>query len=309
MALHSASPLPNFLLVGAAKSGTSSLANYLAQHPEIFFSEPKEPKYFSSRVVSFPHSGPRDHFVDAAMIKTTEAYQSLFAAAGKATALGEGSVEYLYYAEKVAPLILDELGQVKIIIVLRNPVERAYSNYLNLLRDGRETLSFAEALDAEAERAAKNYEFFWRYSAVGFYAEQVRVFKERFHEVYVGLFDDFIADTAAFTKDIYAFLGVDASFTPDTRAKSNRSGAPKNSFLHGLLVRENILKKTVRPLYHAFVGKKRRNALYMKALESSVRKAPMNPADRGRLIEVYRDDVYELSKIIDRDLSHWLAPA
>lgn len=147
--------VPNFFIVGAAKSGTTSLYHYLKQHPEIYMSPVKEPKYFLASINKFPHNGPGDIEVDKKIIRTWDEYLKLFSNASVEKCIGEASCGYLYYCELVAPSIKRISPEAKIIIVLRNPVERAFSAYCYLFREGRETLSFEEALKIEEERKKK----------------------------------------------------------------------------------------------------------------------------------------------------------
>jgi hypothetical protein len=161
--------LPNFLLVGA-----TAIAGYLSQHPDIYVSPIKEPKFFTSQFLRFPLQGPGDSFVENFTIKTFDAYKQLFRRVKDEKAIGDASVDNLYFHKEVIPLIKSCLGDVKIIIVLRNPVERAFSAYKNLLRDSRETLSFEEGLNRERDRRQRGYEYIWRYLDLGFYYRQVR---------------------------------------------------------------------------------------------------------------------------------------
>ena len=131
---------PNFFIVGAGKSGTSSLYEYLKQHPQIFMSEFKEPLFF------VPPSEVKDH-----LYKSKENYLALFDKVDKEIAIGESSTPYLFYRES-AKRIKNEIPEVKIIILLRNPVELAFSMYLHEIRTGAERLSFKNAIKVEKKR-------------------------------------------------------------------------------------------------------------------------------------------------------------
>lgn len=115
--------LPNLLLVGAAKCGTSSLHKYLDQHTGIFMSKVKEPRFISSQVTPFPLNGPGDHKVEAWYVKNYEDYLKLFEEAGDKQAVGESSADTLYFYKGTIPVIKQYLGDPKIIIMLRNPVK------------------------------------------------------------------------------------------------------------------------------------------------------------------------------------------
>jgi len=153
--------LPNFLIVGAPKSGTTSLYYYLKEHPEIYMSKLKEPHFFSKECKNLPFRGPKDESLGSTkyMNLTWEDYQNLFKGAITYKAVGEASADYLYYFKCSIKNIKKYLGNPKIIIILRNPIERAFSAYLHMLRDGREYLSFREALHMEEERKKNNWDF------------------------------------------------------------------------------------------------------------------------------------------------------
>jgi len=117
-------PLPNFLIVGAAKAGTTSLGNYLSAHPNVFLSTPSEPKFLTSGFLEFPHQGPGDAEIDEGVISDFDEYKRLFEGGKTAEARGEASADLLYYHERAIPVIREVLGDPKIIIILRDPVER-----------------------------------------------------------------------------------------------------------------------------------------------------------------------------------------
>ena len=139
---------PDYLLIGAAKSGTTAVARYLQQHPEVFLTEPKEPRYFafagsSLEIPGLPKSRRREYYTDEA------SYLALYSGAGGKKAAGEASVSYISEAG-TAERIYARVPEVKILAILRDPVERAYSNFLFLRALGLEPIAdFEEALAAE----------------------------------------------------------------------------------------------------------------------------------------------------------------
>jgi len=147
---------PNFIVVGAAKSGTTSLFHYLNQHPDVFIPDKKECRFFSQMPGGF--KGPGDEHVNETIIRTYSEYLELFKEAKSETALGDVSPDYMFYYQNSIKNIKETLGQVKIIIVLRNPVFRAFSQYMHFRRDGRENLSFEEALTQEESRQNQGWE-------------------------------------------------------------------------------------------------------------------------------------------------------
>ncbi len=137
--------LPNFIVVGAPKCGTTSLYHYLRQHPQIFLPERKELHYFSFRFMEQLLSGPGDRNILATSCRTFAEYAAYFSPAREQRALGDISPSYFYFVE-VCQEMRVRLGVPKIIIMLRDPVEKAFSQYMHLIRDGRETLDFKAAL-------------------------------------------------------------------------------------------------------------------------------------------------------------------
>ena len=172
--------LPNFLVIGAGKSGTTSLYYYLRQHPEIFMSPVKEPGFFALEGHPLDFRGPGDERLRETTATTLESYEKLFSEARGESAVGESSVLYLYDGnahESIARHIPD----VKLLAVLRNPVDRAYSAFLHRTRDGYETCAtFEEALAAEPQRAADGWYYGWRYREYGFYHRSLVRYYDRF---------------------------------------------------------------------------------------------------------------------------------
>ena len=143
--------MPTFLIIGADNSGTTALHRYLGQHPDIFISQPKELKFFPWENLKPDYRGPGDEADLSSVITSVEEYRAYFAAGAGYTARGESSPQYIYFS-RAAERIRHHIPDAKLIAVLRHPAERAYSHYLMLRRDGRETLTFGEALAAEGRR-------------------------------------------------------------------------------------------------------------------------------------------------------------
>jgi hypothetical protein len=298
--------LPNFLIVGAAKSGTTAVSHYLEQHPEVFISPIKEPKFISSHFVEFPLQGPGDDFVENFTIKAHREYRGLFRKVEIEKAIGEASVENLYYYKKAIPVIKQLLGEVKIIIMLRNPVDRAFSAYKMMVRDGRESLSFEEALQKEEKRKERNWEYLWSYKEVGFYYEQVKAYLEAFRRVKVVLFDDFRNDTIAFMQDLYRFLGVNDSFLPRVDIRFNTSGRLKSTF-YRFLFRATGFKG----MLYKYLSMNGVSDTKILSVIESIRDGELEPiqfqlSTREKLTKLYKNDIEKLSALLGRDLGMWL---
>jgi len=297
--------MPNFLVVGARKAGTTSLYHYLKQHPEVFMSPVKEPNFFAIEGDRADYNGPdADSRVNRWSVADPEDYRALFSEAGGAKATGEASPAYL--CDPVAPeRIKAHVPEAKLIAVLRDPAERAYSAYMHQVRDGRETLPFTEALDAEEWRTRANWAPAWRYKAESFYLEGLSRYYELFgrEQVRVYLYEDLSADPRGVMRDAYSFLGVDDSFTPDTARRHNPSGVPRSRLLVSVLKRPNPLKSVLKPLLPEGLRGRISEGLQRRNLAKA---PPMEPEVRGRLVELYRDDVARVQDLIGRDLSPWL---
>lgn len=294
--------LPNFFIAGAAKCGTSSLDRYLGQHPQIFIPPKKEAHYFS--IPSFPieFKGPGDDGMNRYTIREKEAYFELFTGAEGYQAVGESSVFYLYYPG-TAERIHRENPDAKIIILLRNPVDRAFSAYMHLVRDEREGLSFEHGLEQEEKRKRMDFEPMWLYKELGLYANQVRHYFEVFgpNQVKVILFEEFIRDTEAMVAEVLEFLGVAPEFRVDTSLQLNESGKPKSRWVYNFISKPNPVKEWVKPL----VPKGIRERIGIKAKSMVLEKVAMKPETRTELQAYFAEDIAKLERLLNRDLSVW----
>ena len=285
---------PNFLIAGTGKAGTTSLHEYLGQHPDIFMSTFKEPNYF------VPGYGYDDW----------EDYLSLFRGARDEKAVGESSTGYLYCQESPAR-IRSALGDVKIILILRNPARRAASLYWWMVREGYEDApTFAKALELETSRVQDpNFrincpQFYpdYLYYATGLYCEQVRRFLETAGNVNVRvyLFEEFAKDPRVVCRDIFDFLGVDRNFEP-TIAIHNEARVPASARLQFWL-------RNRASRYLSFLPSRLRQKFLLALMAFNTRRGSTPTHDafvENRLLERYRDDIRRLERLLNRDLSLW----
>ena len=299
--------LPNFLIIGAAKAGTSSLFAYMGQHPDVFISSAKEPNFFALEGQAVAFAGPGDDIINQASITDLPTYEALFAGVRGQAAVGEASTLYLY-ATAAAAGIKRYVPDVKLIAILRDPVERAYSSFLHLQRDGREPCaSFEAALDQEDLRIRNHWEHLWHYTKVGYYHAQLRRYYDLFprEQIAVWLYDDFEADPTRVLREVFAFLGIDPTYAPDMTFRHKVAGTPRSRALHAVLTRPNAAKALAKRLLPAHV----RSTLYAAMMQRNIvtHRDPLPEGVRRRLRELYRPDVEQLSGLIGRDLSAWLA--
>ena len=299
--------MPNFLIIGAQKSGTTSLYHYLKQHPEIYMSPVKEPNFFALEGENLDFRGPGNTLasVNNYSITAVEDYRQLFREVSEEKAVGEASNLYLY-SSKAPKRIRHHIPDAKLIAVLRNPVQRAYSSFLHCIRDDREPLTdFSEALGEEERRIRENWGFLWHYKQIGFYHVQLKRYFEEFgHEqLRIHLYEDFEADSLGVLRDIFRFLGVDERFTPNMSIRYNMSGIPRSRTFHSLLSRRNPIKTAIKPLLP--IGMRRRLSSVLKSRNLDV--APqLSPEMCRELAKAYREDTLRLQELIRRDLSGWL---
>lgn len=291
--------LPNFLVIGAQKSGTTALYNYLRQHPQVYMSPEKEPHFFTYEGGTPVFTGLGRGWVNP--ITNIEEYKKLFQGVSQETAIGEVSPSYLYF-EKARERIKYHIPGAKIIAVLRDPADRAYSNFLHSVRTGREPLEdFDRALDEEEARICDNWGPLWHYRRKGFYYEQLKGYYEAFgrDRIKVYLYEDLSADPVAVSQDIFRFLGVDDAFVPDTSGRYNVSGVPRNEALNVAFKKLNRITPVVRRYIPSKLGR------YIKS-KVLVRPPQLPSESRRRLVADYREDILELQDLIGRDLSEWL---
>lgn len=303
--------LPTFFLIGATKSGTSSLYFYLKQHPDIFMSNVKEPGFFSfppDQEIWDVRNGERQK--NARAITDLATYQQLFADATE-KARGEATATYLYFPG-TAERIRAAVPHAKLIAILRNPVERAYSAYLHHIREGWEPCAtFVEALDAEPKRIEEGWSDLYHYQNGGFYYQQLSRFYSQFsaEQIKIFLYEDLVQDPQRVTQEIYDFVGVDPEFTPDTSTRYNISGVPKNPLLHQVhrfLQRSNPFKNVAKHLLSGKMRSSLKREMIARIEAKNLRKPPLEEAAKARLLAAYRDDILALQDLLGRDLSHWL---
>lgn len=276
---------PNFFLVGVAKAGTTAVASYLAQHPEIHLSPIKEPNYFctdlhrylaKSRLndtaplnVKAYLSRKKRPYVQSALVNAEEDYYQLYSQASGATAIGECSTTYMY-SRTAAARIREAHPDARIIVILRNPIERAFSHYLMDRRIGLATTSFREALDYELSLLEPNMGNCRLYIDMGRYATQLERYLSVFprEQMLILKFDDLRRNTREVMREIYSFLGVSPDFWPGSLVYENAAVLPRAPTLNRLLHVTGI-KKRLRLLLPRAI-KRRLKILYFSAAKELV---------------------------------------
>jgi hypothetical protein len=290
--------LPNFIVIGAAKAGTTSLHWYLGEHPAVFMTPVKDPSYFAYGVDDKGRLlwGDLDfHYFN---VRSWSEYQRLFDDAADATAVGEASTMYLECPQS-ADRIRKALPDVRIICSIRHPVDRAYSDYLMYLRHRGRRFDPSRDLSTAAEWAQPDS----RWMQIGRYHAQLSRYFEAFprDQIHVFLFDDLRRNALQVVQGAYRFLEVDPTFVPDLETPHAPGGVPANRLLEGLLTSGavNLVMKPFVPT---------RAANWVRRLRTrNMRQPPSLPGElRAELTRHFRDDVQKTSELIGRSLDHWL---
>lgn len=295
--------VPDVIVIGAPRSGTTSLYRYLDAHPEVYMSPLKETRFFAYEGREVDYRGPADaHAYNRDTVTDAKAYRKLFEGRESGQKTGEATPVYLYRGDRAASRIRHHRPHVRLVAIFRNPVERAYSDFLNMVRLGWEPLhNFEKALAEEEARIAAHWSPYYHYHAKGFYAEQLRPYLDTFRrdQMQFLLFEDLQEDATAVMEELFSFVKVDSDVSVDTQTRHNRSGLPRVRLLHRALTHPLIERVMRGPLRGVRTTLRDWNTAYDKPR--------MDPQIRAELRERYRDDVRELEGLIDRDLSHWLS--
>lgn len=298
--------LPNFIIIGAAKSGTTALYRYLRQHPDIFMSDRKEPHHFSYTEETKKTNGPSDYIWTA--ITDPVEYENLFSEVKDEIAVGEASPTYIY-VPGTAERIYEKIPNANLIAILRNPVDRAYSAYMHLIRDDRETVNtFKEALALEDERIKNNWGPIYHYTRAGMYYEQLTRYYKLFpkEKIMVIIYDDFKKQPLKIIQQIFEFLGVDPSFVPDTSSKPNVSGVPKSTLMQDLLNLVFAKPNPIRSISRKLFPESSRWRFTSLLRNLNLNRQSMPDEYRQLLKGTFNNDIRKLQSLIGQDLSFWL---
>ena len=242
---------PNFIIAGFPKCGTTSLFHYLKQHPEIFMPKQKELHFFTQPQIFKLNKGPKDKVVKQPHIKSEKEYLELFKSVKDEIAVGDASPSYINYPENFG-MIKQYLNDPKVIVIVRDPIDRAYSNYLHLKRELRETMDFFSALKNEDNRREESYSDFWYYRFNSTYYKKILMAKKTFSNVLVLTSEEFKKNPEITLKKVYSFLGVKSIVNKQAlETKFNVGGYYKKNLITSLIFQpsrfKNALKKIIKP--------------------------------------------------------------
>ncbi len=307
--------LPNFIIAGVPKAGTTSLHAYLGQHPQVYMSPVKEPMFFGARDIleepyrqQFLRYAGRNpaslrEFLDDTDARRGERYAlhrdlyiRLFDGVQDETAIGEASIDY-FWLPSAAQAIRRELPDVRLLFVLRDPIDKLFSSFL-VARRRRPALAFG-AWFAEATREGSPS---WPLADSARYATHLERFLGLFPrtQIRIYLYDELRADPRGLVRDIFAFLGVDPDHPIDMSRRHNEGVVPRAQFLHRLRRRTFGDWAPTRALPEAARGVLQR--LYYRPRGDE----RMEAVDRRLVTDYYRDEIIRTQTIVERDLSAWL---
>jgi len=312
--------LPNFFVVGAPKAGTTSLYHYLDQHPDVYMSPIKEPNYFAAEIRPENFSPDLHQWVEAelravrlyldsetlqkrfgGLILEWQDYVRLFQEAQGQAAVGEASACYLWSAT-AANRIAQKMPHAKIIMILRHPAERAYSQYLQNLASGLIEGSFRKQIQKSAHSEPKLFSPMNPLLGFGLYYHQVKRFLTVFpgEQVLVSFYEDYLSNPANFIAEIFRFLGVDSDFRLDLSQRYLEPQVPRLRGTTQLLQKMGVWQ-FARKLTPSSLHGSLRQVVFKKRSRLA-----LSADDRAFLMDFYREDVNQLSSLLHRDLSHWL---
>ena len=312
---------PNFFMVGVVKGGTTSLHKYLEQHPDIYMSPVKEVNYFSRFDIdeskfakAYAHdvdvdlksylAGDMKHTIHIAHVTNTNDYYQLFRNVKNEKVIGEASNSYILY-QNAPKEIHKTYPNAKIIMMLRNPISRAYSQYVMNLRLGKtKEKDFIKEIEQDDNATIKGWGANHQYLYIGKYYEQVKRYFDLFskEQVLICWYDEYKQDVDKVVRSIYSFLGVDEDFKVDTSKKHNTAGVPKFAKLNYFINQNGVVSWAKRKLPRSW------RAPFKKLMYTSKKQEipTIKPAEKEYLVNYYKEDIIKLSELVGKDLSHWL---
>ena len=284
----------DFFIVGAPKAGTTSLYHYLSEHPQVEMSSQKEPDYFSDKAIH-----EQGMYYAKNRVNTLDKYESLFVQK-ESVVYGEASVSYLFY-ENVAEDIKKYNPNAKIIIMLRNPIERAFSHYLMDYRLGLISDSFENVL-AKKSKHKNAHLFYQQYIEVSKYSKQIQRYLDFFEKDSILFIDyeDLKINVSKTVDQVYNFLHISTEFAADINTKHNTFTMPKNKVIR-LIYSFVFLRKILTFLFPTYLVKNIRVLLF-----KSDKKPELLKETRSLLKRIFNDDIKNLEEVLSKDYSKWI---
>jgi hypothetical protein len=294
---------PRLIIGGASKSGTTAIYYYLKQHPGFCLPEKKELHFFSRPFLEKTVSGPGDRYVLAEIPGTFDDYLSFFSHCGNGKVAVEVSPSYLYHYQ-TADLIKQRFAEPRVVFLLRDPADKAFSQYLHLVGAGREMLDFETALAKEQERKEQGFSDMWLYRTSGYYAAALDHYMARIGRTNVKVFyyEEFQRNPERVLGEICVFAGVREPFRFEPVREVNRSGRPASAWV-AKLIGPNPITYLVRRVAPRNLGRAVRKIV--KDWNTGA-KPELDHSTRRALLEGYRDDIIRVEALVGRK-SGWLS--
>ncbi|PWE32930.1 sulfotransferase [Maritimibacter sp. 55A14] len=295
--------LPDFLIIGAARSGTTAVYSYLRQNPSIFMPRAKEPNFFAYEGEALDYKGPGADYINNSITRL-DAYKALFAGAPEGAVSGEASPLYLY-APRAPERIHAHVPQVRMVAILRNPIDQALSHFHYALKQRIEPIDdFTAALQAEDKRLADGWQPLFGYSRFPRYAAQLERYFKLFDrdQILVRTYEDLQTAPGDLIDEITGFIGADTSFRPDMSYQPNAGGVPRSKFFQDFLMKPNPVTGLIAKVMPQEMRLKIRDRLS----GLNIRRDPaMPPEARQILRDRLLPEIDRLETLIERDLSVW----
>jgi hypothetical protein len=295
---------PTFMIIGAMKSGTTSLYRYLSEHPNVYMSPIKEPHYFHFEARSLGlESGPDFHPPHNGYdVKNLYEYKKLFKDVKEQhKACGEASVSYIT-SKGVAQLINERFPEIKLIAVLREPISRLISAHTYCARwPELENLPLVDAIRDEPRRIAEREFQICRHVQLGHYSQQIEPYINIFgNRLKVILFEDLCKNSHAVMADVFQFLDLEPVNEINTRTVYNVGGVVTRPYIEQL-----VTSPTFKTFANMFLSSKTRSLIRKKMIKISRKPAELPEDLKQELRQRYEPDIRKLELLINRDLSHW----
>lgn len=293
----------NLFFVGTAKSSTTSLYQSLKDFQDFNLPVIKEPNFFNTGSSQVPGSGPGDQYATE-VIRDLNKYEKNYNDTSFKKYKCDFSVSYLY--DSLAPdSIYNYNPDAKVIVILRNPIDRAWSHYLHLLRDCREELNFEDALRLEERRISDSYEFSWHYFNLGLYSTQIARYKNVFgSSVKFFIYEEILKDNRRFFEELSIFLDIpllrECSFSDE---RFNSTGTIKRPLIAAIVNKPSFIRSMIRALIPRTFGSKVMESVRKFTMDA--KKPTMPLCSREDLLNAYSKDIVEVEKILGIDLSIW----
>jgi Sulfotransferase family len=301
--------LPDFFVAGAPKAGTTALHAALARHPQLFLSPVKEPKFFLTDGPPPSQGGPGDVRTYREHVWRRTDYEALFGAAPAGAVRGESTPFYLYRHD-AQRRIRDLVPDARLIVVLRDPIERAHSNWTHLWSAGLDPIGdFVLACDAEDRRIEAGWADFWHYLQLGLYGRQLEHLYSVFprEQVLVFRYRTMIVDPVGLLDSVCAFLGVRPGLLADV-PRENVTAHPPLTARHKSMARVLRAGSAVATALPWHLGSAITDQLERRLQTGAQARLPLTWEQRSALIPRFEADIRLLESLTGEDFSDWLAP-